>query len=96
MDVTRAETGEAIEGAFSAVWLFGQKVANAIAPLVLGFVLASAGWQESTQGRVEQTPEALNALQSSLTLVPAGILVLAVIGLILIYRPVAKQVVSHG
>ena len=96
MDVTRSETGEAIEGAFSAVWLFGQKVANAIAPLVLGLVLSSAGWRESTQGRIEQTPEALGALQSSLTLVPAGIFVLAIIGIVLIYRPVARGVVSHG
>ena len=31
MDITRSESGNAIEGAFSAVWLFGQKVANAIA-----------------------------------------------------------------
>ena len=35
MDQTRVEFGEAIEGAFSAVWLFGQKVANTIA---LGFL----------------------------------------------------------
>lgn len=96
MDVTRAETGEAIEGAFSAVWLFGQKVANALAPLVLGFVLSSAGWQESSQGRIEQTPEAMGALQSSLTLVPAGIFVISIIGLIFIYRPVARRVVAHG
>ena len=42
MDVTRSETGEAIEGAFSALWLFGQKLANAAAPAVLGLILAGA------------------------------------------------------
>ena len=34
MDVTRRTSGVAIEGAFSAVWLFGQKLANAAAPAV--------------------------------------------------------------
>jgi GPH family glycoside/pentoside/hexuronide:cation symporter len=42
MDVTRVQSGAAIEGAFSAVWLFGQKLANAVAPAVLGLILARA------------------------------------------------------
>lgn len=96
MDVTRNESGEAIEGAFSAVWLFGQKVANAVAPLLLGLVLSWAGWQSSDSGAVPQTPEALDALKNALTLVPAGIFVLSILGLILIYRPVSKHVASHG
>lgn len=96
MDVTRTETGEAIEGAFSAVWLFGQKVANAIAPLVLGLILSAAGWVSSDSGVVAQTPEALGALRTSLTLVPAGIFVLSILGLMLIYRPVSRHVPSHG
>ena len=96
MDVTRAETGEAIEGAFSAVWLFGQKVANAIAPLILGIVLSLAGWQESASGVVDQSPEALGALKAALTLVPAAIFVLAILGILAIYRPVSRHVPSHG
>lgn len=96
MDVTRAQSGEAIEGAFSAVWLFGQKVANAVAPLVLGFILSAAGWQSSTTGVVEQTPEALGALRASLTIVPAGIFAVSILGLLLVYRPVSKHVASHG
>lgn len=96
MDVTRDETGEAIEGAFSAVWLFGQKVSNAIAPLILGLVLSSAGWQASTQGRVDQTPEALGALESALTLVPCTLFAVSILGLVLIYRPAARGLVSHG
>jgi len=91
MDVTRNETGEAIEGAFSAVWLFGQKVANAVAPLVLGFVLSSAGWQSSIEGVVEQTSGALGALQSSLTIIPAGIFALAIVGLIVLYLPAQRR-----
>ena len=95
MDVTRAQSGEAIEGAFSAVWLFGQKVANAIAPLVLGLVLSAAGWESSTNGVIAQTPQALDALRAALTLVPAGIFVLSIAGLIVVYRPAARHVASH-
>ncbi len=96
MDVTRAESGEAIEGAFSAVWLFGQKVANAIAPLVLGLILSAAGWQSSDSGVVQQTQSALDALKTALTLVPSGIFMVSIIGLIAIYRPVSRHVASHG
>ena len=96
MDVTRAETGEAIEGGFSAVWLFGQKVANAVAPLILGLILSAAGWVSSATGVVDQTPEALGALKVALTLVPAGIFALSIFGLLLIYRPASRHVASHG
>ena len=96
MDITRRETGEAIEGAFSAVWLFGQKVANAVAPLILGFIIGGAGWVSSTGGVVEQTDAALGALKLSLTLVPAGIFVVSILGLLAIYRPASRHVASHG
>ena len=81
MDITRDESGDAIEGAFSAIWLFGQKVANAIAPLILSLILAVFGWKESSSGFIDQIPEALGALQNSITILPAFILVLAIIGL---------------
>jgi GPH family glycoside/pentoside/hexuronide:cation symporter len=91
MDVTRLQSGEAIEGAFSGIWLFGQKVANACAPLLLSIFLASYGWRETTEGRVEQLPEAIAALLKSITLVPAAILVVAAFALILIYKPMAAK-----
>ena len=81
MDITRSESGNAIEGAFSAVWLFGQKVANAIAPLILSIILAIFGWRESGDGYTNQLPEALGALQNSITIVPALILAIAIVGL---------------
>ncbi len=94
MDVTRRETGAAIEGAFSAVWLFGQKLANALAPAVLGLVLGRAGWQETTDGVAPQSDAALAALQMSITMIPAGILVVAVLGLVMVYRPmVVREIV---
>ena len=86
MDETRASSGEAIEGAFSAIWLLGQKVANALAPSLLAVILAIYGWQETDQGMTEQTPEAIKALHYSITLVPAGILCLAVLGLLFVYK----------
>lgn len=94
MDVTRRETGIAIEGAFSAIWLFGQKIANALAPAVFGVILAVAGWQETTEGVVEQSDSALAALQLSITLVPAAVLGVAVFALLMIYRPMAARALA--
>ena len=94
MDVTRRDSGVAIEGAFSAIWLFGQKLANAIAPAVLGLILSRAGWQEATSGVVPQTDMALAALHVSITLIPAAILLVAVAGLALLYRPMAVRALA--
>ncbi|SIT82013.1 glycoside/pentoside/hexuronide:cation symporter, GPH family [Yoonia rosea] len=94
MDITRRDSGVAIEGAFSAVWLFGQKLANAVAPAVLGLTLAAAGWQEATGGVVPQSAEALHALQMAITLIPAGILIVAILGLVMIYRPMAGRALA--
>ena len=92
MDVTRTQTGEAIEGAFSAVWLFGQKAANAFAPLILGVILNFSGWVETSNGeKVAQTSEAVNALHAAVTLVPAGILGVSIALLVILYRPLARK-----
>ena len=91
MDLTRDRSGESIEGAFSAIWLFGQKVANALAPLLLGAILALWGWQETTEGQTEQTDAALRALHLSVTLVPAGILALSILGLLALYLPAQRR-----
>ena len=96
MDVTREETGESIEGAFSAVWLFGQKVANAISPLVLGFILSMYGWKETTEGITKQSDAALNTLQTSITLIPATILAIAGILLISLYLPQHRKLMSQN
>ena len=90
MDITRSESGDAIEGAFSAIWLFGQKVANAIAPLILSLILAFFGWRESGEGFTDQVPEALRALQNSITILPAFILALAILGLFYFSRYLSK------
>ena len=95
MDITREETGEAIEGAFSAIWLFGQKLANALAPGAMGLILAVYGWRATTEGKVEQLPEAVDALHYAMTLVPAGILALSILGLLATYRPLAQKVLAR-
>ncbi|MCO4846629.1 MAG: hypothetical protein KC448_01490 [Yoonia sp.] len=92
MDVTRTQRCAAIDSAFSAIWLFGQRLANAIAPAVLGFILAWTGWQEATGAVVTQSDGALNALQVSVTLILAAIVLFAGIGLDGVYRPMAKRV----
>jgi len=94
MDVTRRDSGAAIEGAFSAIWIFGQKVANAAAPLFLGLVLAAYGWQETTKGVTDQTAPALNALRLAITLLPAAIMALSVLGLLTLYRPRARTLLG--
>lgn len=91
MDVTRRATGETVEGAFSAIWLFGQKVANALAPLVLGLVLSVFGWVEAIGGEVvTQSDAALGALRVAATLLPAAILLISVGLLLRVYRPRAR------
>lgn len=96
MDVTRTETGEAIEGTFSALWLFGQKVANALAPLLLGLILGAFGWVETTQGRADQTDIALTALRLCMSQVPAAILALSIAGLWAVYRPSLRNVQAYA
>ena len=91
MDITRQQSGEAIEGAFSAIWLFGQKLANAFAPLTLSMILGVYDWQETTQGKVKQSSEAIMALHAGITLVPSAVLLLAIFSLVFIYRPSLKQ-----
>lgn len=90
MDITRRQSGEAIEGAFSAIWLFGQKAANAFAPLILGLILGAYGWVETTQGQAVQTDVAIRALHFSVTLVPAGVLGVSIGLLVVLYRPLVK------
>jgi len=96
MDVTREQTGQAIEGAFSAVWLFGQKVANAIAPALLGTIIAANGWRESTDGFIEQTPQAIGALEDAMTRVPITIFAVAILLLLVVYRPMSRRFLARA
>ena len=57
-----------------------------MAPLILGAILGSYGWQETTEGKIDQMPEAISALHVSITLLPAAVLGLAIAVLVLVYR----------
>jgi len=81
MDSTRINQQQSIEGAFSAFWLFGQKIANALAPGLLAIVLGIYGYNSATGAKVEQPEQALAALKSMVTLIPATFLFFAVVGL---------------
>lgn len=91
MDSTRSHDGVAIEGAFSALWLLGQKAANAVGPPLLAGLLALYGWQESTGAVVAQSEAALGALRWGLTLLPAALLAVSVGLLLAVYRPLERQ-----
>jgi GPH family glycoside/pentoside/hexuronide:cation symporter len=94
MDVTRNRTGEAIEGGFVAIWLFGQKAANAFGPLVLSLVLGSVGWQESRGEIVAQSDAALATLLAASTLLPAAILGLSASLVWWLYKPEARRALT--
>lgn len=91
MDQTRDDTGESLEGAHSALWLFAQKLTNALGPMVLGLILHWAGWQETTQGKVDQTETAVETLRAAVTLGPAAIWAVSLVALWVVYRPLTQR-----
>ena len=57
--------------------------------MALALILGMYEWKETSQGKVEQTADAIQALQVSVTMIPAAVLMLAILGLLFIYRPAA-------
>jgi GPH family glycoside/pentoside/hexuronide:cation symporter len=55
--------------------------------MALALILGMYDWKETSQGKVEQTADAIQALQVSVTMIPAAVLMLAILGLLFIYRP---------
>lgn len=74
IDLTTRAENKNLEGVFSAAWLFGQKIAGALGPAILGIALASAGWVEASGDFVAQSPEAISTLRWVMTLLPAFML----------------------
>ena len=60
--------------------------------MALALILGMYEWKETSQGKVEQTADAIQALQASVTMIPAAVLMLAILGLLFIYRPAAPLV----
>lgn len=87
---TNAKSGQSVEGLANAAWLFGQKLAGALAPLLFGELLARFGFQASDGGLVEQPSTALMALRFGMTALPA-LLLLATVPL---YAVIARRLPS--
>lgn len=93
IDLTTKSEGKNLEGVFAASWLFGQKVAGALGPAILGLALASAGWIEASGGFVAQSPEAISTLRWVMTLLPALLLLATAITYALTFKKVALSTV---
>lgn len=78
IEQTNRRSGQSVEGLANSVWLFGQKLAGALAPLLFGELLSAYGFVSSDQGFVEQPSAALEALRVGMTLLPALLLLITV------------------
>lgn len=84
--ITHAETytDVSLEGVFNGWWTALQKVGIALGPFVIGWMLQLAGFQSSIDGTFpEQSESALLALRLGISVVPAVVFALTLIG---IYR----------
>ncbi|MEO0344104.1 MAG: MFS transporter [Pseudomonadota bacterium] len=90
IEATQRRTGLQIEGVFQIAWMFGQRIAYAVAPLVLGGALALSDFKGSVGTLEEQSPEAISTLTFGVTLLPCIVLVIAFV-LLIFYVPLAKR-----
>jgi len=97
---TQRRTGLQIEGVFQIAWMFGQRLAYAVAPLVLGGALGLTDWQTSSGGEIsQQSAQAIDTLNFAVTLLPAIFLVIALVILIFVYIPLSRKelaILSEG
>ncbi|EAR07891.1 MFS transporter [Reinekea blandensis] len=78
----RTYTDISLEGVFNGWWTALQKVGIALGPFVIGWMLQLAGFQSSTDGSFpEQSESALLALRLGVSVVPAVIFALTLIGI---------------
>jgi len=91
IEATQRRTGLQIEGVFQIAWMSGQRIAYAIAPLVLCTILGFSGWVQSDEGFINQTDQSLEALSFTLTMVPGIILIVALVILVFLYIPLARR-----
>ncbi len=64
-------TGLRREAAFASVYSAAEKFSFAFSPLILGALLSMMGYQESTEGDIEQTPQAIRAVYIGMAIIPA-------------------------
>jgi GPH family glycoside/pentoside/hexuronide:cation symporter len=85
-DADELESGQRREGVYSASLEFGKKCAIALSTVLVGFVLAAAGFSAKA---IHQTPETILALRGGQVLV-LGLSVVGAFGLIFFY-PLSHQ-----
>ena len=79
---TAAKEAVKLEGSFAGFWLLGQKIANAIGPMLFGLLLALAGYSaELVEAGLLQSAEVKQTIRLAMSLLPA-LLFLASLGLI--------------
>ena len=78
IETDELKTGKRREGAYSGFLVFLRKFAGAAAIFLVGQVLNRAGFIESSGGSVVQPQSALDALQFLVSIVPIGLLLIAI------------------
>ncbi|MEO2181916.1 MAG: MFS transporter, partial [bacterium] len=85
IDIASRRRGENLAGAYMAVWSLGSKMTQALA---VGISLPLLGWF-GFDPRVDNDPEAINALRGAIALLPPALYVIAI--LTIFKYPVSQQ-----
>lgn len=88
----RAETGIAEEGAFTGLWIWGEKIGLAIGAGLSGLVLQLAGFRQGAGTQLlEQSDSTLQSVLLMATLVPALVCLLSIPALLRSARAMARR-----
>ncbi len=75
-------TGLRREGVFTGVFVFVEQAAGAVGVAIIGFVLASLGYVEATEGRVVQQPDsAIRGIYLCMSILPLVFQVIAILAI---------------
>ena len=92
IDDIEVKTGERDDGTVYGLYSFSRKVGQAIAGAAGGWALTWVGYQS---GATHQTPEVLDGIYNTATLVPAVAFTLAALALLFVY-PLSKATVDEN
>ena len=78
IDKANAQQEANVEGIFNGFWLSGQKIANAVGPLIFAQIIALYGYVESSVGFQLQPDSASQAMEFYMTVLPGIFFLLAI------------------
>ena len=78
IDKANQEEGRRVEGAFNGFWLTGQKIANALGPMLFVIFLTVGGYQPSEIGFQIQSEAASNNMEMLMSVLPAVFFLIAI------------------